>query len=125
MAPEQTGRMNRSMDSGSDLYALGVTLYEMMTGSLPFTAPEPMERVHCHIPRQALPPLERSQNVPVAVSPIIKGAARQDSRSALSDRGRPRKRPPALSYHMGASTRHRLPPAARSRRFSKRLRCPR
>src|SRR6185295_14067126 len=38
MAPEQTGRMNRSVDSRSDLYSLGVTLYEMLTGSLPFTA---------------------------------------------------------------------------------------
>jgi PAS domain-containing protein len=38
MAPEQTGRMNRSIDSRSDLYSLGVTLYQMVTGSLPFTA---------------------------------------------------------------------------------------
>ena len=38
MAPEQTGRMNRSIDSRSDLYALGVTFYQMLTGSLPFTA---------------------------------------------------------------------------------------
>src|SRR5882672_9630083 len=38
MAPEQTGRMNRSVDSRSDLYALGVTSYEMLTGCLPFTA---------------------------------------------------------------------------------------
>src|SRR5207302_252264 len=38
MAPEQTGRMNRSIDSRSDLYSLGVTLYQMLTGSLPFTA---------------------------------------------------------------------------------------
>src|SRR5215469_10250008 len=37
MAPEQTGRMNRSIDSRSDLYALGVTFYQMLTGALPFT----------------------------------------------------------------------------------------
>jgi serine/threonine protein kinase len=49
MAPEQTGRMNRSIDSRSDLYALGTTLYEMATGTLPFTASDPMELVHCHI----------------------------------------------------------------------------
>ena len=46
MAPEQTGRMNRSIDSRSDLYALGVTFYEMLTGTLPFTAADPMEWVH-------------------------------------------------------------------------------
>ena len=48
MAPEQTGRMNRSIDSRSDLYALGVTLCEMLTGSLPFTASDPLEWAHCH-----------------------------------------------------------------------------
>jgi serine/threonine protein kinase len=56
MAPEQTGRMNRSIDSRSDLYTLGVTLYEMLTGSLPFTASDPMELVHAHIARQPTPP---------------------------------------------------------------------
>jgi len=72
MAPEQTGRMNRSIDSRSDLYALGVTLYQILTGSLPFTASEdPMEWVHCHIARQPIPPGERSKNVPAPVSAII------------------------------------------------------
>ena len=71
MAPEQTGRMNRSIDSRSDLYALGVTLYEMVTGNLPFTASDPMELVHAHIARQPIPPCERLKSVPRAVSAII------------------------------------------------------
>src|SRR5262245_46594394 len=71
MAPEQTGRMNRSIDSRSDLYALGVTLYELLTGSLPFAASDPMEWVHCHIARQPLTPAERRRDVPRAVSAIV------------------------------------------------------
>jgi serine/threonine protein kinase len=71
MAPEQTGRMNRSIDSRSDLYALGITLYELLTGSLPFTASDPMEWVHCHIARQPLAPAERLRDVPRSISAII------------------------------------------------------
>src|SRR5262245_32970875 len=71
MAPEQTGRMNRSVDSRSDLYALGITLYEMLTGSLPFTASEPMEWVHCHVAKQPIPPVGHEQSIPPPVSKII------------------------------------------------------
>ncbi|HXH86488.1 MAG TPA: protein kinase, partial [Nitrospira sp.] len=71
MAPEQTGRMNRSVDSRSDLYALGVTLYEMLTGNLPFTASDPIEWVHCHIARHPAQPHERVKNVPTSVSEIV------------------------------------------------------
>jgi PAS domain S-box-containing protein len=71
MAPEQTGWMNRSIDARSDLYAFGVTLYQMLTGCLPFTASDPMEWVHCHIARKPVPPSERLENVPAPVSAII------------------------------------------------------
>src|SRR6266436_6644313 len=71
MAPEQTGRMNRSIDSRSDLYALGVTFYQMLTGSLPFTAADPMELIHCHIARKPVPPSERLETVPAAVSALV------------------------------------------------------
>ena len=70
MAPEQTGRVNRSIDSRSDLYSLGITFYQMLTGSLPFTASEPMEWVHYHIARQPMNPSERLAGIPLAVSAI-------------------------------------------------------
>jgi len=71
MAPEQTGRMNRSIDSRSDLYSLGVVFYHMLTGSLPFTASDPMEWVHCHIARQPLAPSERAETIPAPVSRLV------------------------------------------------------
>ena len=71
MAPEQTGRMNRSVDSRSDLYSLGVTLYEMLTGALPFMASDPMEWVYCHIAKQPVPAAERLKGVPIVVSAIV------------------------------------------------------
>jgi PAS domain S-box-containing protein len=71
MAPEQTGWLNRSIDSRSDLYALGVMLYEMTTGTLPFSATDPLEWVHCHLARQPIPPAERVSGIPPVVSAII------------------------------------------------------
>jgi PAS domain S-box-containing protein len=71
MAPEQTGRMNRSIDSRSDLYALGVTFYQTITGVLPFAATDPIEWVHCHLARRPIAPAERLEGIPAAVSEII------------------------------------------------------
>ena len=71
MAPEQTGRMNRSINSRSDLYALGVTFYQMLTGRLPFTATDPMEWIHCHIARRPVAPSERLASIPAVLSEIV------------------------------------------------------
>jgi PAS domain S-box-containing protein len=71
MAPEQTGRMNRSTDARSDLYSLGVTLYQMLVGLLPFTASDPMGWVHCHVARKPVAPAERLENVATPLSAII------------------------------------------------------
>src|SRR5260370_2016007 len=61
MAPEQTGRMNRSIDTRSDLYSLGVTFYQTLTGALPFAATDPLAWVHDHIPHNPTPPGHRPQ----------------------------------------------------------------
>ncbi|KYC36964.1 PAS domain S-box protein [Scytonema hofmannii PCC 7110] len=58
MSPEQTGRMNRSIDYRTDFYALGVTFYELLTGQLPFPKSDALELVHSHIAKQAVPPHE-------------------------------------------------------------------
>ncbi|MEI9952824.1 MAG: AAA family ATPase [Pseudomonadota bacterium] len=75
MAPEQTGRMNRSIDSRSDLYSLGVTLCQALTGKLPFAASDPMEWIHCHIARE---PLLRHEGSPEVVVEIIKKLLAKD-----------------------------------------------
>jgi diguanylate cyclase (GGDEF)-like protein/PAS domain S-box-containing protein len=71
MSPEQTGRMNRSIDYRSDLYALGVSFYRMLTGQLPFNASDPMEWTHCHIALQPIPPCKRVDTIPKPLSDII------------------------------------------------------
>jgi serine/threonine protein kinase len=71
MAPEQTGRMNRSVDSRSDLYSFGIVLYEALTGSLPFTATDPVAWVHNHLARKPVPPNQRRIDIPAPISDIV------------------------------------------------------
>ncbi|MEG4015273.1 MULTISPECIES: AAA family ATPase [unclassified Microcoleus] len=71
ISPEQTGRMNRTLDYRTDFYSLGVTFYELLTGKLPFETEDALELVHCHIARQPLSSHEIEPKISLIVSQIV------------------------------------------------------
>ena len=71
IAPEQTGRMNRSLDWRCDLYSLGATLYDLLTGRVPFDGDDAMAVIHGHIARAPAPPSQLNPKIPAVVSAIV------------------------------------------------------
>jgi serine/threonine protein kinase len=71
MSPEQTGRMNRGIDYRTDFYALGVTLYELLTGQLPFTTQDPLELIYSHLAQIATSAHLMRTNIPLVISQIV------------------------------------------------------
>ncbi len=71
ISPEQTGRMNRDLDYRTDLYSLGITFYEMLTGELPFNSTDSLELIHSHIAVTPVSPHQLNNQVPQMVSSIV------------------------------------------------------
>ena len=71
VSPEQTGRINRSIDHRTDFYSLGATLYEVLTGRPPFEADDSLELLHAHIARMPVAPASLRRDVPETVSRIV------------------------------------------------------
>ncbi len=71
MAPEQSGRVDRAIDTRTDLYSLGVVLYQALCGSLPFAAGDPMQWIYCHVARPAPPPASACPDADPACAAIV------------------------------------------------------
>lgn len=70
-SPEQTGRIDHRVTFASDLYSLGVVLYELLTGRLPFSSSDPLELIHAHLAREASEVRELNASIPRSLSRIV------------------------------------------------------
>ena len=71
LAPEQTGRMNRAIDYRTDFYALGVSLYQLLTGQLPFTSKDPLALIHSHMAQMPTAVNQVNPALPSMVAAIV------------------------------------------------------
>ena len=88
ISPEQTGRIHHVVDYRTDLYSLGITFYELVTGQVPFMASDPLELIHSHLARTAVNPSALNPKIPAIVSDIIlKLLAKEPGRRYQSAKG--------------------------------------
>ncbi|MCP3927836.1 MAG: AAA family ATPase [Bacteroidetes bacterium] len=87
ISPEQTGRMNRQIDFRSDFYSLGILLYELFTGRLPFSSSEPLKIIHQHIARLPDPPHLIVPDIPKMISRIILKLLQKDAENRYQSAG--------------------------------------
>ena len=66
-------------DEKSDLYSLGVVMYEMLTGKVPFDADTPVSVALKHMQEEPIAPIQVNPNIPVAVNDIIMKAMKKDT----------------------------------------------
>lgn len=71
LAPEQIGRMQRRLDYRADLYAFGVTFYELLTGQLPFDSEDAVPMVHDHFAAASIPPHQLNPDIPPSLSELV------------------------------------------------------
>ncbi|MEL7334146.1 MAG: AAA family ATPase, partial [Cyanobacteria bacterium J06560_2] len=71
ISPEQTGRMNRSLDYRTDFYSLGVSFFELLTGRLPFEESDPMALLHAHLAKAPMAPHQLNGEIPTVLSDIV------------------------------------------------------
>lgn len=78
MAPEQTGRVRRPIDTRSDLYALGCVLYDMACRTPPFESDDALELIHAQIARTPVPVADRRTDLPASLATLIDTLLQKD-----------------------------------------------
>ncbi|NND33537.1 MAG: serine/threonine-protein kinase PknK, partial [Saprospiraceae bacterium] len=79
ISPEQTGRMNRSIDYRTDVYSLGIIYYEIFSGRLPFLSTDLLQTVYAHIAKIPTPPKEINPQIPKVISDLIMTMIRKNA----------------------------------------------